>query len=332
MDEAPDFLRQVVPNVHELWDPTLPPNLNIARIVRGDGTVSHPRLQRIHTDYSNSFFAAAKSRQMEHAQTEVRENRHVADFEDIIHALRIPAPSDLQSPLRALQEQVTNVFRHGPLRAGGMFASLSAAAESGLTTVQTPDYDVPIPWNSCKAAATLVAILACRSDSLHEVLKFQSRRLGGLPSYETIRYTPSASLQTAFRNAKLLARGEGGISSLIVVSLTDVHIFEMAKQGRSQDYTSFAHTFVVGIGPEGVNIWQGWGEHGYGLDQNISVGGSRIRNWQEAGDFVDRFEKFVAYKVCRLCMFHNWKMVMLSLVPGQMGCEAKQALQAMLRC
>ena len=305
MDKAPEFLRQIVPNVDELWDPTLPPTLNITRIVRGDGTVSHQGLQFIYTDYYNFFFTGAKSWQMKHAQTEVHEDGHGADFEDIIHALRIPASHDLQSPLCALQQQVTSVFRHGPLRAGGIFASLSAAAESGLTTVQTPGHDIPIPWNSCKAAATLVAILACRSGSLHEVLKFQSRRLGGLPSYETIRQTPSASLQTAFRNAKLLARGEEAISSLIVVSLTDVHIFELAKQGRSQSYTSFAHTFVVGIGPEGVNIWQGWGEHGYGLDHYINIGGSRTRSWQEAGDFVDRFEKFVAYKVSRLCMLHN---------------------------
>lgn len=251
MDEAPDFLRQVVPNVDELWDSTLPPTLNIAGIVRGDGTVFHQRLQRIHTDHCNSLFAGANSRQMEHAQTEVGEHGHGTDIEDIINALRIPAPNNLQSPLRALQQQITNVFRHGPLRAEGVFASLSAAAESGLTTVQTPDYDVPIPWNSCKAAATLVAILACRSDSLHDVLKFQSRRLGGLPSCETICHTPSASLQTTFRNAKLLARGEGSISSLVVVSLTDVHIFELAKHGRSQNYTSFAHTFIIGIGPEG---------------------------------------------------------------------------------
>jgi hypothetical protein len=159
-----------------------------------------------------------------------------------------------------------------------VFASLSVAAESGLTTVQTPDYDVPTPWNSCKAAATLVAILACPSDRLHEVVKFQSRRLSGLPTYETIRHTTSTSLQTAFRNAKFFARSEEGISSLIVVSLIDVHIFELAKQGRSQDHTSFAHTFVNGIGPEGVIVWQGWGEHGYGLDHYINVGGSRIRS------------------------------------------------------
>jgi hypothetical protein len=91
MDEAPDFLRQVVSNVDELWDPTLPPTLDITRIVRGDGTVSHQWLQRMHIDYCNSFFAGAKTRQMEHAQREVREYSHGAGFEDIIHALRLPS-------------------------------------------------------------------------------------------------------------------------------------------------------------------------------------------------------------------------------------------------
>jgi len=269
---------------------------------------------------------------MEHARTEVHEDKRCADIEDIIHALRLSVPHDLQNPLRALQQQVANVFRHGPRRAGGVFASMSTAAESDLTTLQTPEYDVHIPWNSCKAAATLVAIIVCRSDRLHEVLKFQSRQLGGLPSYETICHTTSASLQTAFRNAKLLARSELGILSLIVVSLTDVHIFELAKQRRSQGYTSFAHTFVIGIGPEGIFFWQGWGEHGYGLDEYIEIGGSQIRDWQEAGDFVDRFEKFVACKVSPFASFISLETMMLSLVLGQMGCEAKQALQTMLRC
>jgi hypothetical protein len=41
---------------------------------------------------------------------------------------------------------------------------------------------------------------------------------------------------------------------------------------------------------------------------------------------MDTFEKFVAYKVSGWSMFHNWEMVMLSLVLGQVGREAKQAL------
>lgn len=237
------------------------------------------------------------------AQTEARAQlgsfksiRH-PNIDEIQDALRKPTSDPQQSPIQALQQQVKNVFMHGPLRAGGIFANLSAAAESGQTKVLTPSSGLPVPWNSCKATATLVGLLACPQERLYEVLKFQSQRLAGLPTLDMIRTTPTSSLQTAFRNAKALARGEKGISTVIVVSLIDVHIFELARQGKSEPYTSYAHTFILGIGPEGVAIWQGWGEHGYGLDEWISDGGSRTRSWQEAGDFVDVFERFAAYEV-----------------------------------
>jgi hypothetical protein len=236
------------------------------------------------------------------------------DFEDTVRSLRRPAPYDLQSPLLALQKQISNVFRHGPQRAGGVFVNLSAAAESRATTVRTLTRDLAFKWNSCKAAATLVGILACPAGCLFEVAKFQSKRLNGLPSYDEVHDTPSTSLQTAFRDAKALARGEEGVSSVLVVSLADVHSFELERQrkerekrerqkkkGRKKEkektYTSFAHTFVLGIGPEGVILWQAWGEHGYGLDQWIKDGETRVRTWQEVGDLVSDFESFVAYEV-----------------------------------
>lgn len=96
---------------------------------------------------------------------------------------------------------------------------------------------------------------------------------------------------------KCVLGGEEGILSVLVVSLLDVHIFELARKGMSEKFTSYAHTFVLGVGPEGVVIWQGWGEHGYPLDRYIRDGGARVRSWQETGDFVDRFEIFAAFEV-----------------------------------
>lgn len=117
---------------------------------------------------------------------------------------------------------------------------------------------------------------------------------------------------------KALARGGKGTTSVLVVSLVDVHIFELARQGTSQGYTSFAHTFVLGIGPEGVVVWQSWGEHGYGLDEYISRGDARIRSWQEAGDFVDVFGNFAAYEVSISASCFA-KEVMLTPIAGQVG-------------
>jgi hypothetical protein len=81
---------------------------------------------------------------------------------------------------------------------------------------------------------------------------------------------------------------------------------------------------VLGIGPERVIIWQGWGDkvvnwgakvprqagashliNGYGLDQWIKDGNARVRSWREMGDFVSDFEAFVAYEVSRPHVFSS---------------------------
>jgi hypothetical protein len=94
---------------------------------------------------------------------------------------------------------------------------------------------------------------------------------------------------------------------VLAISLIDVHIFELARQQRSEQYQSFAHTFVLGVGSEGVVIWQAWGDHGYGFDEYIKRGDARIPSWQEAGDFMNAFESFAEYKVTiqRICLLRR---------------------------
>lgn len=221
-----------------------------------------------------------------------------AECEDIIRALRRPAPNNLRSPLLTLQQQLVSMFKHGPSRATGFFVSMFAVAEQNRTRTLFPDEDVDMSWKSCKAAATLVGLVACPPARGREVAKFLHYADDHLDlTIDDIVNTPSASLQTAFRTAKALARGDGGISTVITVSLADVCYFRLAALKRPKDYTSFAHAFVLGIGPEGVVIWQSWGEHGYHLDKWINDDGARVRTRQEAGDFVDVFETFATYKV-----------------------------------
>ncbi|KAK4695702.1 hypothetical protein P7C71_g2095, partial [Lecanoromycetidae sp. Uapishka_2] len=67
----------------------------------------------------------------------------------------------------------------------------------------------------------------------------------------------------------------------------------MIERGESgnkpMNYTSFAHTFVLGISREGWRIFQSWGEHGYTLHEYISRGGTRLRDWDEAKEFIKNF-------------------------------------------
>lgn len=318
--QPPAFLRQFRPDIDQLWDSNLTVACNVARIDRGEvGTAQESE--------SSNPYSAEEEEAVDFMVREIESLRHKpaprrranpvvvpqqqttaevalekpdsysAECEDIIRALRRPASDNVQSALLALQQQVLNIFKHGPQRATGIYGSLLEAALSGLTKAKIPDGDLPILWNSCRAAATLVGLLACPSGRFDEVMEFLSRDLGDRTTLKAIRETPSASLHTAFQDAKALACSEKRTSSVIEVSLTDVHIFELTERGRSEGYTSFAHSFVLGIGPEGVVVWQSWGEHGYGLDQWVNNGRARVQTWQEAGDLVGVFEKFAAYKV-----------------------------------
>lgn len=147
-------------------------------------------------------------------------------------------------------------------------------------------------------SAALILLFASSNDqtSMHAALKCHSRRLGGLPTYETIQNTPSASFLLTFLQAKAAALSEDK-TTVMNVTLTDVHIFELARRGAAQQHFSFAHTFTVGIAPEGVIIWQAWGKHGYRLDEYMRDGHTRLRNWDEAEQFVRDFDKLATGKV-----------------------------------
>lgn len=127
-------------------------------------------------------------------------------------------------------------------------------------------------------------------------MKFQSGSLGGLPTYDSIRKTPSALFPQAFQRAKLAATNNKQ-TTILGVTLADAHIFELARRGTSEKYFSFAHVFTIGVAPEGVIVWQAWGEHGYRLDEYLNNGHGRLRDWSEADQFVRDFDKLVSQKV-----------------------------------
>jgi hypothetical protein len=226
----------------------------------------------------------------------------------------INANSVQQSPLLALNEQVGALFKCGPDIAVFIFSKLQlhikektyrrtgAIIEIGIFSEEQTDLslsqDRSFLWKSCKMAATLVLLFATSNDPkcLDNALKSQSRSLGGLPTYDSIRETPSASLPLAFRRAKLAAMNDRQ-TTVLAVALVDVHIFELAQRDASEPYFSFAHVFTIGVGPEGVIVWQAWGKHGYRLDEYLNDGHGRVRDWSEADQFVRDFDKLAAQKV-----------------------------------
>jgi hypothetical protein len=112
--------------------------------------------------------------------------------------------------------------------------------------------------------------------------------------------TPSADLPKRFVRAKKAAiDGKVGKTTVLGVSLVDVAMIERAEK-RSPDirYSSFAHSIVLAVGREGFRLYQAWEGHGYRLDQYLMGGGSRLRRWEEAKIFMERFAKLASSEVC----------------------------------
>lgn len=249
---------------------------------------------------------------------------HNAARDQLVLALRRPTPDAFQSPLLALQHQVKNCFLPGGRPSSreewmnNLGSSLFLAACNSSTKVPRPPHDklkdAPTSWSEMTTAT--VGVFACPADGLFKAIALQR-----LVSPKDIAKKPSESLYTAYLEARAAARGDRASSSLIVAVLVDVHMQDMLKQGKKRDYTSFSHSLAMGVGPEGVAIWQSWDSAaGYGLGDWISKGGANIRKWDEATEFAHCFEDFVDYKVSGLrVLLISSKEVSLIPIAGEMG-------------
>ncbi|KAI0129542.1 hypothetical protein BJ170DRAFT_731149 [Xylariales sp. AK1849] len=212
------------------------------------------------------------------------------------------------SPLLVLNEIVKVVFQRGPDSAFSIYRDIQkriAESREGshtsiddtlelelLSRIFGPNMNANTYWRSSTAAATFVLLFACsnNAETMHALVKDRGRTFGGLPSYELIQNTPSTSLPLAFHRAKSAAL-ETGQTTVMVVSLHDVHYLHLAARDELGDCFTFSHIFTVGVGPEGMIIWQAWGPNGYGLDKYIRDKHTRLRSWDESEQFIDDFDR-----------------------------------------
>lgn len=305
----PENLRQLFgPELSALWDPSIPATLNINRIVSGHVKPAEPStsdtsigalLDDVISQLGGTFLATSESIMDNTASQGWR-----SDLKSVFHKLK--SIDHTLAPLEILRQQIEAIFSRGRLVASTLFMGVNESAKKGELKIDLKQISgnfTKLPWNSCKLAATLVLIFASppRQKCMFEAIKLNSQSLGGLPTLQMIRSIPSASFNQAYKKAKDAALSPNGATTVICVLLTDVHIFELARLGTSESWSSFAHSFVVGIGPGGVIIWQSWGEHGYTLDEYLARGGARVRTWEEADEFVRVFKKLVSSKVVSSC-------------------------------
>ena len=186
------------------------------------------------------------------------------------------------------------------------FVALLSAARAG--TVQIPPRLMPFktdevklatdyPWDNCKQTATLVLVLAARQRDMAAatVFYFNPRTNENCPQLAEIQATPSVSLKGVAGRALDAASTRGAVT-VLGVDLVDMELLDRYERGEPTNFQSFGHTFVIGVGPEGVRIWQSWVTD-YCFHEYLESGGARVRDVDWLRGFVDRFENLVAEEV-----------------------------------
>lgn len=160
------------------------------------------------------------------------------------------------------------------------------------------------PWQGCKMAASLVAILCADlddADARRAAVAYGARSLGGLPTLRDVR-SPSTSLVAVLSRAVAAAGGHGRTapreSTCLVVNLVDCAMLKAGEMGdpRVERFMSYAHSFVLLVSPAGVSLIQAWGEHGYTLQEWL-LRNPRPMGFDEAAAFAERYDRFCGFSV-----------------------------------
>ncbi|RUP48599.1 hypothetical protein BC936DRAFT_144325 [Jimgerdemannia flammicorona] len=130
------------------------------------------------------------------------------------------------------------------------------------------------PWNSCRLASTLVAILCSEQNPsrLEKVLRLNIHLLGA-PTLHNMHFTPSQNFRPAFERARDAARSSlDPRSTCLAVTINDVGWKELREtdERSAMEYDSFSHSFAMLVSPAGVSMFQGYGPpRGYPLHEQI---------------------------------------------------------------
>ena len=218
----------------------------------------------------------------------------------------LPVPSTLFS----FYQKVVAFLAEGPARTAGKFVAIRQLILDGTDAPVNFDSNAlarnptaQIPWNVCELVAGIVMTLASPCDTVEnrKALRFASTTLGGLPTMATVTTIPSMDLEEYFRVAKIASiNRQLGELTVLGVNLVDVGTLDRRQRGGGDmRYTSFEHTFVLGIGLEGFRMWSVWGGCEYQLEHLSSPEGARLRYWTEVKDFLETFKVLTTGKVDR---------------------------------
>jgi len=235
--------------------------------------------------------------------------RQLNDVKNYIEQHMSSAKPVSLSPLRALSMMVNAINSQG----GELAISFADSADILIThSRQQFPKDIILPktpgprhaWaacsDSCGATAKIVALLACHTDR-NDWLKVSQAILPNMRELADWFIT-SKEFLVQYEEAKQKAQGPENQTTTFIVHLVDVGCWKALltlpyprAHEVSENYLSFEHEFVIGVGPEGCTVWQSFvNPGGYTFDQYRSANGDRVRDWAQMDQFFEDLEYVVS--------------------------------------
>lgn len=147
------------------------------------------------------------------------------------------------------------------------------------------------PWNSSKVATTLVIFEAATRKQTRDALEFILMPRGGKLTIDDVINTPSVDLEKELISAKMAA-DDGNVGKVTVLGVHLVDLERLKGEAYDEDedrYTSFDHSFALGIGREGVRLYQAGAPQELNFFDWMREGKARVRSWKEMSTFINSF-------------------------------------------
>ncbi|MCJ1283867.1 hypothetical protein MMC26_003198 [Xylographa opegraphella] len=215
--------------------------------------------------------------------------------------------SSKSSVSQILQNEILKFFAQGTLQASVKFAALTKAIVHSRLNILLEDYlleeaheRTALDFASTPSQITskLIRIYAAPSnvESVRQAFGFASQDprdpLCNKKYLKFMKRTPTSDLSALVESAKTAAfKGEIGDVTVLGVHLEDMELIERRhKKSKAMAFTFFSHHFVLCIAREGFRVYQSWGGLGYGLNEYLTLNGTRLRDWAEAVEFLKAFK------------------------------------------
>ncbi|MCJ1379105.1 hypothetical protein MMC17_002205 [Xylographa soralifera] len=206
-----------------------------------------------------------------------------------------------------LHNEILKFFAQGTSQASTKFAALTNAVVHSRLNILPNDYPpehtreqiaIDFAFAPYQKSSKLIRVFAA-PDNAESVLKaFNFASQDPEDPHHNMKYlnfmkrTPSSDLSALLEHAKIAAfDGEIGDVTVLGVHLEDMELIERRhKKSKAMAFTFFAHHFVLCIAREGFRVYQSWGGLGYGLNEYLTLNGTRLRDWAEVVRFLKDFK------------------------------------------